>query len=80
MLSGLPLFVFVESKSLIQPVEAWLEQELASSLATCIGERKVETLPDDSGKRQTALLAGLLWLASHSNNQLPFKVRARLNS
>ena len=72
---GVPLLVLVESAALLLPVEAWLEQELATSRAACIGEKKVDALPENPADRQDALSAGIQWLASHSAKQPPLKAR-----
>lgn len=76
----MPLLVLVESEALTKPVEAWLEQELASSLAACIGDRKVEAMPRSSELRQAFLLDGVKWLASHGAKQPHFQVRPKFRA
>lgn len=71
---GIPLLVWVESQALVQPVNAWLDQEFAARSGSQCGDKEVFAQPQgDQATRETALLAALRWLAEHSERQPCFQ-------
>lgn len=59
----------------MEPVKAWLAEEMALDLAKHVGNSRVEALPQqgDDAKRG-ALLKGIMWLSEQTKPQPCLKV------
>ena len=75
-LPGPPLLLLVGADALVQPVSAWLEEEISAGANRQVGKTKVAALTgsDGAASMEAALLDGLSWLAPHTPVQLPLKV------